>query len=96
MLVSRPIDHPIIGTKRVYRNKLDDNEVVVRNKARLVAKSYNQKKFNFNKTFALVARLEVIKLFLIFVYFMDILLRRCMLNNLLILKIMPFHIIFSH
>ncbi|GKC24143.1 retrovirus-related pol polyprotein from transposon TNT 1-94 [Tanacetum coccineum] len=32
----------IIGTKWVYRNKLDENGIVSRNKARLVAQCYNQ------------------------------------------------------
>ena len=41
-LVPRPSDHPIMGTKWVFRNKLDENGVIVRHKARLVAKAYNQ------------------------------------------------------
>ena len=41
-LVDRPNDHPIIGTKWVFRNKLDEHGIVIRNKARLVAKRYNQ------------------------------------------------------
>jgi len=32
----------IIGCKWVFRNKLDESEVITRNKARLVAKGYNQ------------------------------------------------------
>ena len=36
------IDHSIISTKWAFRNKLDENGIVVRNKARLVAKGYNQ------------------------------------------------------
>lgn len=32
----------VIGTKWVFRNKLDENGVVTRNKARLVAQGYNQ------------------------------------------------------
>nr|GEV34134.1 retrovirus-related Pol polyprotein from transposon TNT 1-94 [Tanacetum cinerariifolium] len=32
----------IIGTKWVYRNKLDENDIVSRNNARLVAQGYNQ------------------------------------------------------
>ncbi|GJR34730.1 hypothetical protein Tco_1210414 [Tanacetum coccineum] len=36
-LVPNPKDMTIIGTKWVYRNKLDENGVVFRNKARLVA-----------------------------------------------------------
>jgi len=37
-LTTRPKDHPIIGIKWVFRNKLDETETVIRNKARLVAK----------------------------------------------------------
>ena len=40
-LVKKSLDHPIIRIKWVFRNKLDENRVVVRNKARLVAKEYN-------------------------------------------------------
>ena len=36
-LVPRPKDYPTIGTKWVFRNKMDENGIVVRNKARLVA-----------------------------------------------------------
>ncbi|GJR30384.1 copia protein [Tanacetum coccineum] len=39
-LVPNPKNMTIIGTKWVYRNKLDENGVVSRNKARLVAKVY--------------------------------------------------------
>ncbi|CAM8893012.1 unnamed protein product [Rhodiola kirilowii] len=35
-LVPRPKDKNVIGTKWVFRNKMDDKGVVVRNKARLV------------------------------------------------------------
>jgi len=34
----------VIGTKWVFRNKLDESGVITRNKARLVVKGYNQKK----------------------------------------------------
>ena len=40
-LVPRPKDHPIIGAKWVFRNKIDKSGVVVRNKARLVAQGYS-------------------------------------------------------
>ena len=41
-LVPRPNDRMIIGTKWVFRNKLDENGNVVRNKARLVAQGFKQ------------------------------------------------------
>ena len=43
-LVNRPDPrkHNIIGTKWIYRNKQDENGLVVRNKARLVAQGYTQ------------------------------------------------------
>jgi len=41
-LIERPKNCSVIGTKWVFRNKLDENEKVIRNKARLVAKSYSQ------------------------------------------------------
>ncbi|GKA68016.1 retrovirus-related pol polyprotein from transposon TNT 1-94 [Tanacetum coccineum] len=40
--ILNPKDMTIIGTKWVFRNKLDENGVVSRNKARLVAQGYNQ------------------------------------------------------
>jgi hypothetical protein len=58
-------EHPkgarVIRTKWVFRNKQDDQGVVVRNKTRLVAKGFSQVKgLDFRETFAPVARLEVI------------------------------------
>ena len=41
-LVERPKDHNVIGTKWVFRNKQDQDEIVIRNKARLVAQGYTQ------------------------------------------------------
>ncbi|GJY69658.1 retrovirus-related pol polyprotein from transposon TNT 1-94 [Tanacetum coccineum] len=41
-LVPQHKNMTIIGTKWVFRNKLDENGVVFRNKARLVAQGYNQ------------------------------------------------------
>ena len=41
-LVPRLPNHPIIGTKWVFRNKLDESGIIVRNKARLVAQEYSQ------------------------------------------------------
>ncbi|PKA53386.1 putative mitochondrial protein [Apostasia shenzhenica] len=61
-LVAQPSNHPIIGTKCVFKNKFTDQGKIIRNKAHLAAKSYNQvERINFNETFAPVARLEVIR-----------------------------------
>ncbi|KAL9267839.1 Retrovirus-related Pol polyprotein from transposon TNT 1-94-like protein [Drosera capensis] len=47
------------------KNKNDVNGIVIRNKVRLVAKGYSQEEeIDFDKTFALVARLEAIRMFL--------------------------------
>ncbi|CAM8905658.1 unnamed protein product [Rhodiola kirilowii] len=62
-LVPRPQDKNVIGTKWVFRNKMDDKGVVVRNKAHLVVKGYNQQEgIDYDETFAPVARLEAIRL----------------------------------
>ncbi|GKB63186.1 retrovirus-related pol polyprotein from transposon TNT 1-94 [Tanacetum coccineum] len=56
-LVPNPMDMTIIGTKWVFRNKLDENGVVSRNKVRLVTQGYNQQEgIDYDKTYALVAR----------------------------------------
>ncbi|KAH9792991.1 Integrase catalytic domain-containing protein [Citrus sinensis] len=55
-LVPNPEHQSIIGTKWVFRNKMDESGVVVRNKARLVAQGYNQEEgIDFDETFAPVA-----------------------------------------
>ncbi|CAM8925539.1 unnamed protein product [Rhodiola kirilowii] len=62
-LVPRPEGRTIIGTKWVFKNKLDDKGQVVRNKARLVVKGYNQQEgIDYDETFASAARLEAIRL----------------------------------
>ncbi|GJY35000.1 retrovirus-related pol polyprotein from transposon TNT 1-94 [Tanacetum coccineum] len=51
---------------------MDENEVVIKNKARLVAQGYNQQKgIDYEETVAPIARLETIKIFLTFAAYMD-------------------------
>ncbi|GKF63540.1 retrovirus-related pol polyprotein from transposon TNT 1-94, partial [Tanacetum coccineum] len=64
-LVPQPRNMTIIGTKWVFRNKLDENGIVSRNKARLVAQGYNQHEgIDYDETYAPVARLESIRILL--------------------------------
>src|ERR1051325_2030810 len=64
-LVPRPEGINVIGTKWVYKNKSDEEGVITRNKARLVAQGYTQiEGIDFDETFSLVARFESIRLLL--------------------------------
>ena len=57
-LVPRPQNQSVIGTRWVFRNKMDENGIIFRNKARLVAQGFNQEKWiDYEETFAPVARL---------------------------------------
>ena len=70
-LVPRPLDQSVVGTKWIFRNKLDENGNVVRNKARLVAQGYSQEEgIDYDETYAPVARLESIRLLLAFACYM--------------------------
>ena len=65
-LVLRLNDQSVICTKWVFRNKMDENGIIVRNKARLVAQGYNQQKgIDYEETFAPVAILEAIRMLLV-------------------------------
>nr|GEZ39291.1 retrovirus-related Pol polyprotein from transposon TNT 1-94 [Tanacetum cinerariifolium] len=62
----------IIGTKWVYRNKLNKNGVVSRKKARLVAQGYNQQEeIDYDETYAPIARLESIRILLAYACALD-------------------------
>ncbi|GJT53272.1 putative ribonuclease H-like domain-containing protein [Tanacetum coccineum] len=70
-LVDLPKGKRAIGTKWVYRNKKDESGIVVRNKARLVAQGYTQEEgIDYDEVFALIARIEAIRLFLAYTSFM--------------------------
>nr|GEW70808.1 retrovirus-related Pol polyprotein from transposon TNT 1-94 [Tanacetum cinerariifolium] len=71
-LVLKPRNMKIIGTKWVFKNKLDGNGVVSRNKPRLVAQGYNQQEgINYYETYAPVARLESIRILLAYACALD-------------------------
>jgi hypothetical protein len=64
-MVHRPEGKNIICSKWIFKNKLNEQGQVVRNKARLVYKGYAQiEGLDFDETFAPVARLEAIIIFL--------------------------------
>ena len=64
-LVPRPKNRSVVGTKWVFRNKTDSDGIIIMNKARLVAKDYSQQEgIDYDETFALVAILEAIRMFL--------------------------------
>nr|GEU87021.1 integrase, catalytic region, zinc finger, CCHC-type, peptidase aspartic, catalytic [Tanacetum cinerariifolium] len=64
-LVPRPEGKTIIKTKWIFKNKKDESSLVIRNKARLVAVGYCQQKgIDYDETFAPIARIEAIRLFL--------------------------------
>jgi hypothetical protein len=79
-LVPRLKSKNIIGTKWVFRNKLNEDGQVTRNKARLVCKWYAQAEgIDFEETFDSIARMEEIRLILAYacsknikVYQMDV------------------------
>ncbi|GJX13866.1 retrovirus-related pol polyprotein from transposon TNT 1-94 [Tanacetum coccineum] len=55
----------IIALKWLWKNKCDAENIVVQNKTRLVAKGYKQEEdINFEESFALVSRLEVVRMFI--------------------------------
>nr|GEV21361.1 hypothetical protein [Tanacetum cinerariifolium] len=64
--------HRAIGTKWVFKNKKDEREIEIRNKARLVAQGYTQEeRTDYDEVFAPVVRIEVIRLFLAYDSFKD-------------------------
>ena len=88
-LVPRLEEKNVIGTTWVFRNKLDKNGEVTRNKERLVCKGYAQEEgIDYGETFALVARLEGVRTLLAYaaykgfkVYQMDV--KSAFLNGIL-------------
>ncbi|GJV09191.1 putative ribonuclease H-like domain-containing protein [Tanacetum coccineum] len=71
-LVDLPNGKRPIGTKWVFKNKKNERGIVIKNKARLVAQGYTQEEgIDYDEVFALVARIEAIRLFLAYASFKD-------------------------
>ncbi|GJX20159.1 retrovirus-related pol polyprotein from transposon TNT 1-94 [Tanacetum coccineum] len=71
-LVPAPYGKTIIRSKWAFRNKRDDTRIVIKNKARLVAQGCNhQEGIDYDDTFAPVARLEAIRIFLAFATYIN-------------------------
>nr|GEZ12222.1 copia protein [Tanacetum cinerariifolium] len=79
-LIPRPDKVMVITLKWIYKVKLDELGGILKNKARLVARGYRQEEgINFEESFASVARLEAVQIFLAYtahknmvVYQMDV------------------------
>nr|GEU72724.1 hypothetical protein [Tanacetum cinerariifolium] len=72
-LVPRPDKVMVITLKWIYKVKLDELGGILKNKARLVARGYRQEEgIDFEESFAPVARLEAIRIFLVFPAHMNI------------------------
>ncbi|GJR00585.1 retrovirus-related pol polyprotein from transposon TNT 1-94 [Tanacetum coccineum] len=88
-LFPRPDKVMVITLKSIYMVKLNEMGGILKNKARLVARGYRQKEgIYFEESFALVARLDAIQIFLAFaahmnkiVYQMDV--KTAFLNGIL-------------
>ncbi|GJY64123.1 retrovirus-related pol polyprotein from transposon TNT 1-94 [Tanacetum coccineum] len=88
-LVPRPDKVMVITLKWIYKVKLDELGGILKNKARLVARGYRQEEgIDFEESFAPVARIEAIRIFLAFaahknmiIYQMDV--KTASLNGIL-------------
>ncbi|GJS14908.1 retrovirus-related pol polyprotein from transposon TNT 1-94 [Tanacetum coccineum] len=88
-LVPRPDKVMVITLKWIYKVKLDELGGILKNKARLVARGYRQEEgIDFEESFAPVARLDAIRIFLAYaahmnmiVYQMDV--KTAFLNGIL-------------
>nr|GFA65986.1 hypothetical protein [Tanacetum cinerariifolium] len=67
-----PANARLSSTKWILKNKKDESSLVIQNKARLVAVGYFQQKgIDYDETFAPVARIDAIRLFLAYVAHKD-------------------------
>nr|GEX02619.1 ribonuclease H-like domain-containing protein [Tanacetum cinerariifolium] len=63
-------EHGLVSN--VFKNKLDERGIMIRNKARLVAQGHTQEEgIDYDEVFAPVARIKAIRLFLVYALFKD-------------------------
>nr|GEX62214.1 retrovirus-related Pol polyprotein from transposon TNT 1-94 [Tanacetum cinerariifolium] len=63
-LIDKPFGKNVIKLKWLWKNKKDEEQTVIHNKERLVAKGYAQEEgIDFEELFTPVARLEAIRIF---------------------------------
>ncbi|GJS73884.1 retrovirus-related pol polyprotein from transposon TNT 1-94 [Tanacetum coccineum] len=66
-LVDKPFGKTVIKLKWFWKNKKDEDNIVIRNKERLVAKGYQQEEgIDFKESFAPVAYLEAVWIFVVY------------------------------
>ncbi|XP_070057647.1 uncharacterized mitochondrial protein AtMg00820-like [Nicotiana tomentosiformis] len=71
-LVPRLADRTVIGTRWVFRNKLDEFGNTTRNKTMLVVHGYNQEEgIDYDEIFAPVARMKAIRILIAFASHME-------------------------
>nr|GFA99295.1 retrovirus-related Pol polyprotein from transposon TNT 1-94 [Tanacetum cinerariifolium] len=86
VLVPTPDNISPLTLKWIFKNKHDEEQTVIRNKSRLVVRGYRQEEgLDFEESFASVARMEAIRIFLAYaahksftVFQMDVKLNFCM------------------
>nr|GFB11317.1 retrovirus-related Pol polyprotein from transposon TNT 1-94 [Tanacetum cinerariifolium] len=65
VLVPTPDNISPLTLKWIFKNKHDEEQTVIRNKSRLVVRGYRQEEgLDFEESFAPVARMEAIRIFL--------------------------------
>ncbi|GKB91167.1 retrovirus-related pol polyprotein from transposon TNT 1-94 [Tanacetum coccineum] len=62
--IDKPFSKTFIKLKWLWKNKKDEDQTIIHNKTRLIAKGYAQEKgIDFEESFAPVARLEAVRIF---------------------------------
>nr|GEY17506.1 copia protein [Tanacetum cinerariifolium] len=79
----------VITLKWIYKVKLNELGGILKNKARLVARGYRQEEgINFEESFALVARLDAIRIFLAFAAHINMIVYQMDVNTVFLNKIL--------